>query len=394
MARAAHIVKRDSFSLVELLVVVAIVALLAALVLPGLARAREYAYFTKCKGHMRQISLGFLTFAADNRGKIPRGESPCGGGDSGVAGPHASLRRIGYGYIKYVGHYADLSPGLGALGRRVGGSWSASIDDKRGFTILEDVYGGPLGCGQNWLEDISGSTTGPWVSYPRRPGKYLPIDILFDPIVIVRQWKPWGAGNNSGGGAFTYYTYDSNPRGQLNGVVVDPGTAFGRDKMARNGAIFGYEFFTFSVGCIKNKHFKPSPWPTAWGGKAKFEQPYRYATSHKDVIAHHKPSVWIAACCRPFRTYRALKRDFVGHFGHRRTVPATYKFNVLHLDGHVDDQLWLEYLPECDDWFFERYSDGNLDSVYGWRFKDTSGTNWQNGLEMIPGFPLAFDENG
>jgi hypothetical protein len=72
-------------------------------------------------------------------------------------------------------------------------------------------------------------------------------------------------------------------------------------------------------------------------------------------------------------------------------IPGEWRFNVIHLDGHVDDGPWTEVLPECDDWFFERYSDGNLDSVYGWQFKSVSG--WKQGLEPIPGFPRAFDEN-
>ena len=111
------------------------------------------------------------------------------------------------------------------------------------------------------------------------------------------------------------------------------------------------------------------------------------------MTAYHKPSAWIASCLRPLRTYLGLKRQFAGHFGFRAVIPATYRFNVLHLDGHVDDDLWGEYLPECDNWFFERTSDQNLDSVYGWQFRDTSGTNWKQGLEPIPGFPRPFDGN-
>jgi prepilin-type N-terminal cleavage/methylation domain-containing protein len=67
------------FSLIELLVVVAIVTLLAALVLSGLSRAREYAYFTSCKNNQRQLLIGLLLYAADNRGMTPEGEDYCGG---------------------------------------------------------------------------------------------------------------------------------------------------------------------------------------------------------------------------------------------------------------------------------------------------------------------------
>ncbi len=109
--------------------------------------------------------------------------------------------------------------------------------------------------------------------------------------------------------------------------------------------------------------------------------------------AYHRPSAWVASCPRPLRTHQGLARDFPGHFSYRSTIPGSYRFNVLHLDGHVDDELWGEYLPECDNWFFERYSDQNLDSVYGWQFRSVFGTDWKQGLEPIPGFPRPFDEN-
>jgi prepilin-type N-terminal cleavage/methylation domain-containing protein len=384
MTRAAGLRRKNGFSLIELLVVIAIVALLAALILPGLARAREYAYFTSCKSSLHQISLGFFTFASDHRGGMPLGKTTCPyprGGDTGIWGAHPGIRRIGYGPNKYVGRWYDLG----------------GVDNCASRSIIRDVYMGPTTGGQNWLEDISGSTCNSWTGYPRRQGKYLPVDVLWDPIVIVREWQPWGGAPYKADDArpLTYYRYDSNPRDLLNDVVVTPATEFGRDKLTRfKGNMFGYEFFTYSVGCAANYHdCTASWWGTAWGAKAKFEQPYRYATKNKNMSAYHKPSAWIASCCRPMKSYGYLDRDFSGHFGHRQVIPTTYKFNVLHLDGHVDGELWWEVLPECDDWFFERYSDANLDSVYGWQFRDTSGTNWKQGIEPIPGFPRAFDEN-
>ncbi len=49
--------KRNLFTLVELLVVVAIMAILAALLLPGLNRARESARRVQCLNNLRQLSL-------------------------------------------------------------------------------------------------------------------------------------------------------------------------------------------------------------------------------------------------------------------------------------------------------------------------------------------------
>ena len=51
----------------ELLVVVAIIAVLAGLLLPALATARSKAQVAKCQGNLRQIDLGLLMYVNDNR---------------------------------------------------------------------------------------------------------------------------------------------------------------------------------------------------------------------------------------------------------------------------------------------------------------------------------------
>jgi prepilin-type processing-associated H-X9-DG protein len=149
-----------------------------------------------------------------------------------------------------------------------------------------------------------------------------------------------------------------------------------------------------SVGCKARAHDCTLPtWPTDWWGRSQWEQPYRYATNSRDIASFSKPSAWVASCLRPYTYYDKYQRGFRSHFGYRQPVPLGSKFNVLHLDGHVDDSMWAEYLPESDDWLFARYSNPGHVSVYGWRFKSVSGTDWRQGIEVIPGFPRPFDEN-
>ncbi len=64
---------RDAFTLVELLVVIAIVAVLASLLLPGLAAAKEAGRRAVCSSNLRQIGLAIHSYAEEYDGAIPYG---------------------------------------------------------------------------------------------------------------------------------------------------------------------------------------------------------------------------------------------------------------------------------------------------------------------------------
>lgn len=63
----------QGFTLIELLVVVSIIAILAAILLPALARAREQANRISCANNLKQMGLVFLMFSNEHDGRFPKG---------------------------------------------------------------------------------------------------------------------------------------------------------------------------------------------------------------------------------------------------------------------------------------------------------------------------------
>jgi len=57
----------SAFTLIELLVVISIIALLMAILLPSLKRARDMAKNTVCLSSMHQVAIAFRGYQADNR---------------------------------------------------------------------------------------------------------------------------------------------------------------------------------------------------------------------------------------------------------------------------------------------------------------------------------------
>jgi prepilin-type N-terminal cleavage/methylation domain-containing protein len=72
--------RRHGFTLVELLVVIGIIALLVAILLPTLQKAREAAKLTACMSNVRQFGIAIQMYANDYHGVWPRYYAPAPGG--------------------------------------------------------------------------------------------------------------------------------------------------------------------------------------------------------------------------------------------------------------------------------------------------------------------------
>lgn len=80
--------RRPAFTLVELLVVMAIIAILLTLLFPAIRGAVEYARRTVCMSNMRSLQLAHTLYTADHDGVMP-------GAETGRRGVDWTLRNTG-----------------------------------------------------------------------------------------------------------------------------------------------------------------------------------------------------------------------------------------------------------------------------------------------------------
>lgn len=63
--------KHHGFTLIELMIVIAIIAILASVMIPNFIHARGMAQLTACKGNLKTIATGLESYSVDNAGHYP-----------------------------------------------------------------------------------------------------------------------------------------------------------------------------------------------------------------------------------------------------------------------------------------------------------------------------------
>lgn len=95
------------FSLIEVLVVIAVLAILTSILIPALRRVREKARETLCQSNLRTLAQGIEMYASDNNGFMPiNSDSPAEATNKIWNGTRQAPNGLG---ILYPGYLEDLS---------------------------------------------------------------------------------------------------------------------------------------------------------------------------------------------------------------------------------------------------------------------------------------------
>ncbi len=119
------------FTLIEILVVIAIIAILAAILFPAFARARENARRASCQSNMKQIGLGIMQYAQDYDEGLPAiyNAAPATGGYwTGAIQPYTKSTQILQCPSLAVGTNATGTAGFDSYGFNVALNKSGGLE--------------------------------------------------------------------------------------------------------------------------------------------------------------------------------------------------------------------------------------------------------------------------
>ena len=137
--------RRGGFTLTELLVTIAIIAMLIGLLLPVISRAREAANRVACLSNLRQLATATLAYVAESGHRLP--EAGSGNNDEAPYSPHATGKPAWSPLPNPYGQGAYVLPSIGEALQRWCGTrpdiWTCPAAGQREPVIMTgNAYAG------------------------------------------------------------------------------------------------------------------------------------------------------------------------------------------------------------------------------------------------------------
>lgn len=177
--------KSKAFTLLELLITIGILATLLAILLPTVSRAREQAKQISCMSNMRQITMAFLEYTNDSRGRfLPPDSSIAQAGLASSTDQSEVIPALyrGYAHASRVFHCPsdDRAGKLSySINDFLGGTWPAfthplaCLPEARHpaevFVLIEEINRNPKVANNNGGFVVQPPPSPVWIDFPAVP---------------------------------------------------------------------------------------------------------------------------------------------------------------------------------------------------------------------------------